>query len=238
MKGTTKGVRVEFEERETGGWVQPVGGLTASELHGLLPPALQRHGKAGQFIDGCIDSAALWLHMAGDAKSTTTAELRDALRGVEQAAHAARNDLQPLRGASDVFEALAVNYHYLALRAREGSANAADRPKVPALPSDTPPRLQDLLKRIELDLQTLETTCAHVAGKIVDPTRNPPKHYERGLARALIAHHVAAFGNLPPVRQWFGDRFVKRVADRVGMSIGWRLVSEEIDATRQGIPPR
>lgn len=220
-----------FESASGGGWVLPLAGLERAQLLALLPTRLWRHPQATRFVELCIESAEWWAHCARDAAESTPGDVKSALLGVEADARRMRAGLQPLRHASDAFTALDVNFGYLAMRAREGSVDAEGRPHVPALPSDVPAEAATLLERIERDLKSLETVCAHVAAKI-DPPRVAEKHYERALARSLATHHLNCFGSLPPVRQWFGDRFVKRVAEAAGMTIGWRLLSEEVEKLR------
>lgn len=214
-----------------GGWVESVHRLDPGRLRGMLPPQLTRHASAPRFIENCIESAALWRHFAKDKREGTPSELRTVLQTVEQHTHAARASLRPLGDGSESFDTLQPSYEYLTMRAREGSATDPDRPPVPDLPTKDTPKLADLLSRLDRDLRTLEMLCEHVASKI-EPSRNPEKFYERSLARALVLHHRDAFGTLPPVRQWFGDRFVTYIGDRVGMTIGWRLISEEITKLR------
>lgn len=225
-----------FKSNDKGGWVAPLADLNAAQLLAMLPARLQGHTSVQAFVEACVDSAEFWAHVAGDAGKTTLGDVKATLVGAEDAARRMRSALHPFRHGSDAFSTLEPAFEYLALRAREGSVEDERRPRIPALPHDVPPKLSDLLRRIEQDLSSLETVCAHTASEI-DPPTSPVKFHERGLVRALVNHHLQYFERLPPVRGWFGDRFVKRIAECAGMSIGWRLVSEEINGASHPIPP-
>lgn len=216
---------------EVGRIVAAVPGIDRARLCEALPQALRKHANVGAFLDAVECCAAHVADMAADVTGVTPATLRDELVGVETAAHAMQNALQPLAHASAAFETLSVQFAYLALRAHERGAPTAGRPVVPALPAEVP-ELPVLLARIHADLQTLRDACEYTADRIANPLRSTPKYYERWVVELIALEYRHHFGKLPPKRGLFADALIEHVAQAMGMTIGHYVVGEVVAAMK------
>lgn len=215
-----------FWSDDRGGWVKPLPELAPGLLGEYLPERLRDDPRATGFLAATRDSAETIAQMVEGRQSETTDTVRDQIQGIEAAARRMQAALKPLEAASEAFEWLQADAHYLLLRTREVNMPTEGRPVVPPLHTDATD-LAHMLQRMHDDLGALRVLCDHTAGK-VQPQRSTPKHYERQLVSAIADHYRHHFGELPPKRSWFADEFMVYVGECVGLTIGHRIVGEVI----------
>lgn len=216
-------------------------GLTPERLLPFLPKRLQAHEQCGVFLDGVLEWVGQLSAMHAGDVDAAPADLRDRLLVVAAAATTMRQALPPLEDGSDVMAALQIPFDMLAWRARRplipAEREAADLvaaiapqdqpPAVPGslLPPDVP-RLAELLRRLDQDLQTLRVACEDAAARVhVD--RNPEKRRELRLVVGVATRYRDSFGELPPERGLFAE-FIEELGKGMGWRIGWGVVGKAV----------
>jgi hypothetical protein len=224
-----------FGSIKIGGIVEPVAELTDDALRNLLPLAKRDLPTSSSFIEGVQAIAATWADIAADSPEKTPDTIKRELKRIEGVAHRMSNALAPLADGSELFENLETGAMYLFMRNNETSSDTAGRPVVPSLSTNTT-NLAALLQRISGDLEALRTACTHTAQKI-KPKRSTEKSTERNVVELVVKAYEGAFGELPPLSDWFTDDLVAFVGQRMGLSIGKTVVTEVVNARRSSKSP-
>lgn len=216
--------------KRAGGIVEPVQGLGVESIRARMPKVLQRHSELPRFAAAVADYAAQARCMALAAPDQTADQVRGAIEAVESEAHRLANALTThLARGTDAFDAVAVDWDYVAARARERDMPTEGRPVVPRLPPDAPADLSGLLRRVHDDLQMLRAITGHTAAKIT-PQRGTRHHHERMLIEWIAQAWVDCFGQLPPKRGSFANKLLRFVGDRAGMTLGADLCESVVQS--------
>jgi hypothetical protein len=219
-----------FAGEEIGSIVQPVAGLDAEALSLFLHVAKRNLPSTSGFLAAVQDIAATWANVAADLPTKTADDIKQEIEDIGKAAHGMRDKLSALAGGSQVFRDLETGSMYLFMRNNEVGSETTDRPVVPSLPTDAR-NLPQLLQRLYGDLQALRVCCDHTAQNI-NPAKSSPKWLEREVVTRVALAYKAAYGELPPLSDWFAKAFMGFVGQRMRLSIGKTVVTQAVKACR------
>jgi hypothetical protein len=219
-----------FGGDESGSFVQPLAKLSAQNLLQKLPVQRRTQAATPGFLAKVQSIASTWADVANAMPKLTPDEVKSEIQAIEAAARDMLDRLSGLAGVSEAFNDLQTGSMYLFMRNDEAGTPAPGRPEVPALPTDAR-SLSQLFQRLHSDLDALRVCCDYTAQKI-EPSKSSTKWLEREVAGLVAKAHHEAFGEWPPLSDWFVKDFMGFVGEGMKRSIGKTVVIQAVNACR------